>query len=106
MKLQVLFRACNKVISRANPEARVKTDTGDVVTCKELSKELENLEHWCYKGEIDVQKVIRCKNCKHYKRYRKKNAKNPYEHTVFYACSLSKEKRNPEFFCSDGEEKD
>lgn len=102
MKLQTLFDTCSRILKKSG-DSRIKTEEG-MTTYRELSKELDNLGSWCYKGEIDVQKIIRCKNCRHYKRYKKKNVKNPYEHTTFCACSLDKLKRKPEFYCSNGEE--
>ena len=62
------------------------------------------LKNWVYPQLAieDVQKVTHCKDCKHYKRYRKKDCPKL---ASFYACSLTKIKRNPDFFCKDGAEK-
>lgn len=108
MKLQTLFQACDKIVQsglKKDPSVKIKTESGETLTYKELSDELRNLEGWCYKGEFDIQKIVRCKNCKNYKRYRKKTTNNPYEHTIITACSIDKAQRSPEFFCSYGEEK-
>ena len=109
MKLQTLFDMCNKIIQKElkkNSKASIQTDEGEEYKYTRLSEELNNLNSWCYKGEIDVQKVVRCKNCKYYKRYKKKTLKNPYEHQTFFACSRDKIRRKPEFYCYNGEEKD
>ena len=109
MKLQTLFQACNWIIQsrlRKNPDAKIQIEDGEALTYKELSDQLQNLESWCYQGELDVQKIVRCKNCKHYKRYRKKVLKNPYEHNVITACDFDKSQRSPEYFCCQGEERD
>ena len=107
MKLQTIFRACDTLV-----RAKAKTSPGcmipagdEKISCKELSKELNNLENWCYKDELEVKQVVRCKNCVYYKRYKKKSQKNPHKHIVFCACSKDKIKREPEFFCANGREK-
>ena len=106
MRLQTVFSACNHILKaklKSNPEAKTYTESGEVVKYKELSEELENLESWCYQGELEVKKVIRCKDCKHYKRYKKKTGgKKPL---VIAACELDKHKRDPEFYCLYGEER-
>lgn len=107
MKLQTVFSACNHILKLKlinNPDAKTRADDGTIVSCKELSDELENLESWCYKGELEVQKIVRCKSCKHYKRYKKKTGgKKPL---VIVACELDKLKKDSEFYCARGEERE
>lgn len=68
----------------------------------EVANRLEKVLHWTYPdlSTEDIVKVIRCKDCMYYKKYRKKS---PYKSVAFYACSLTKTKREPTFFCKDGE---
>lgn len=60
------------------------------------------LKSWVYPQLItdDMQLVTRCKRCRYYKRYKKKD--NP-KAVPFYACSRTKIKRDPDFFCKEGE---
>lgn len=62
------------------------------------------LKGWAYPSLTtdDMINVTRCKNCEYYKRYRKKDAVRALP---FYACSKTRLKRDPEFFCKDGEPK-
>lgn len=68
----------------------------------QIISELSNMKAWLYPDLYteDVEKVTRCKNCKSYKKYKKKNA---LKATAFYACSKDKQRRDPEFFCKDGD---
>lgn len=67
--------------------------------------ELQKLKGWAYPALTteDIVKVVRCKHCRHYKRYKKKDDRKSLP---FYACSLTKIRRDPEFYCGDGREKD
>lgn len=108
MRLETVFKACNQIcknLSDKNPTRGINTDEGRISLIK-LSEELDNLRSWCYKGDIEVQKVIRCKNCRYYKRYKKSSNKNPYSHEIVAMCSIDKITRKPEFFCSSGEERE
>lgn len=69
---------------------------------KQISARLGRIICWIHPELTtkDIVKVTRCKNCKHYKKYRKKSGFKSYP---FYACSLTKTKRDPMFFCKDGE---
>lgn len=62
------------------------------------------LKSWVYPQLTvdDMQLVTRCKHCKYYKKYKKKD--NP-KAASFWACSKTKLKREPDFFCKDGEQK-
>ena len=108
MKLELVFKTCNNIVTsleKKNPGRGINTPDGRI-TFKELSKELDNLCGWCYKGDIDVQKIIRCKNCKYYRRYKKRKEDNPYDHKVIVICALDKQPHSPEFYCANGEEKE
>lgn len=70
----------------------------------QLIKELTKLKGWIYPAlsTEDIALVVRCKKCKYYKKYRRKNdIKTP----SFYACSLTHAKKDPNYYCADGEEK-
>lgn len=69
-----------------------------------IVEKLTALRNWVYPNLAteDIQKVIRCKNCKNYKKYRRTG---DIKSRPFYACSITKQKRDPEFFCKDGEER-
>ena len=64
----------------------------------------DRLKGWIYPQLAidDVQLVTRCRHCKYYKKYRKKD--NP-KAAPFWACSKTKMKRDPDFFCKDGDKK-
>lgn len=66
-----------------------------------LIKELQNLKGWAYPQlELgDITQVVRCRRCKFYKRYKKKGS---MKGAPFYACSITKTKRDPDFYCKDG----
>lgn len=71
---------------------------------KSLLNSWNKLKSWAYPQLTtdDMQIVIRCKNCRHYKRYKQKD--NP-KAAPFWACSKTKTKRDPDFFCKDGDQK-
>lgn len=62
------------------------------------------LKGWIYPQLTtdDMQLVIRCSNCRYYKRYKKKD---DHKAVPFWACSKTKTKRDPDFFCKDGDQK-
>lgn len=68
-----------------------------------IIEELKHLKGWAYPALTteDIVRVVRCKRCKHYKKYKKKNDRKTQP---FYACSLNKIKRDPDYFCKDGAE--
>lgn len=69
-----------------------------------IMQELFHLKGWAYPHLTteDIVQVVRCKKCKHYKKYKKKD--NP-KAAPFWACSLTKLKHDPMFYCKDGMEK-
>ncbi len=108
MKLETLFNACSTIcknLSKGHPDRGISTAEGRM-TLKDISSELDNLCNWCYKGTIDVEKVVRCKDCKYYKKFKRNLEKNPYDHEVVMLCSKTRTPRQPEFFCADGKERD
>lgn len=68
-----------------------------------LMKELLHLKGWAYPQLTteDMVRVVRCKKCKNYKKYKKKDDRKSQP---FWACSLTKIKRDPDFYCKDGRE--
>ena len=107
MKLQDLFSVCDHLVQeriKQKPDAGIKTPSGERFKYKEISKELRNLSSWCYQEPLDVQNVVRCKQCKHYKRYKTKGKYKGYQ--IVQACELTKLKHDPEFYCSDGLERE
>lgn len=71
---------------------------------KNLIRAWGKLKSWVYPQLTtdDMQLVIRCSNCKYYKRYKKKD---DHKAAPFWACSKTKMKRDPDFFCKDGDQK-
>lgn len=65
--------------------------------------DLLRLKGWAYPHLTtdDIVRVVRCKKCKFYKKYKKKDDRKSLP---FYACSLTKTKRSPDFYCKDGRE--
>ena len=101
MKLNEIFEAASIALSKMakeNPEAGLKHN-GAKITYDFLAKELQNTAIWCYKGEVDIIKVIRCKNCENYKLFKKKN--NPKSQGC-YLCKLDKQKKSPDLYCGYG----
>ena len=72
--------------------------------CLFLVASLTKLFGWLYKDLTDesLERVTRCYDCRYYKKYKKKGA---VKGAAFYACSLDRAKRRPDFFCKDGEPK-
>ena len=107
MRLNVLFQVCRKIVAielKQHPGRKIKVDN-EYVQLNQVIKELEDLENWCYKDELDIRKVTRCRDCKHYKRYKHRDPKNPHSHSVVYACEYDKMQRKPEYYCARGEER-
>lgn len=65
---------------------------------------LELMANWLYKDMRtgDVRRVTTCRNCQNYKRYKRKN---DIKGVPFYACSIDRVRREPDFFCANGMEK-
>lgn len=106
MRLETVFKACDSIISNLeskNPGRGINTSDGRV-TFKELSEELKNLCNWCYKGSVDVQKIVRCKNCAYYRTAKIQDEKYAFRHKSIHMCTLTKQQYNPDFFCANGKE--
>lgn len=73
-------------------------------THKDLILAWKKLKSWIYPQLTtdDMQLITRCKYCVYYKKYKKKD--NP-KVAPFWACSRTKLKRDPDFFCKDGDRK-
>ena len=80
-----------------------KKSAKHAVEAAQVINELTRLKGWAYPqlDTGDIVRVVRCKRCKHYKRYKKKDDRKA---APFWACSLTKIKRDPEFFCGEGSE--
>lgn len=85
------------------PNKTFNGGNGEQITLDEAIHMFERVVDWVYPAldSDDIEKVVRCKNCIHYKKYKKKG---DFKSQPFYACSLNKVKRPPNFFCKDGEE--
>ena len=70
-----------------------------------LTAELRKLKGWAYPHLTteDIVKVVRCKKCQYYKRYKKKGDRKSLP---VWACSLDRVKRNPDFYCAAGIQKE
>ena len=104
MKLNEIFEAASIALAKRakeNPESGLKHN-GVKITYDYLAKELKNTSIWCYKGEVDIIKVVRCKRCANYKLYRRKNDLKSKE---CYLCKLDKQKKSPDHYCGYGVEK-
>ena len=85
-----------------NPGKTFTNSAGEKVSIKQVAEELNKVTQWMYEElrTEDIEKVVRCKYCKHYKKYKKKGA---LKAVAFYACSKDMKKRDPMFFCKDGD---
>ena len=92
-----------KTYDKEHPRAIFDVD-GNTVKVKDLVTSLTKLVSWLYKDLTDesLERVTRCYDCRYYKKYKKKGA---VKGAAFYACSLDRVKRRPDFFCKDGEPK-
>ena len=80
-----------------------KNSDGEHVTISDVADNLEHIANWMYPelSTEDIAKVVRCKKCRYYKKYKKKGT---LKGAAFYACSKDMQKRDPMFFCKEGEE--
>lgn len=106
MKTADIYRLAVKILRRVAKEQPSKTFTnkqGDTVSISQVVDVLDRAWQWMYPelSTDDIAMVVRCKHCKYYKQYRKKN---DIKSKPFYACSLTSQKRDPMFFCKEGEE--
>lgn len=104
MKISSVFTTTIYILKKydkEHPKAVFEAD-GSIVKIKDLVTSLNKLLGWLYKDLTDenIEKIIRCYDCRYYKKYKKKGA---VKGVTFYACSIDKAKRRPDFYCKDGE---
>jgi hypothetical protein len=107
MKQVDIYRLAVKLLrkmAKENPGKSFTNSAGEKATIDDVANELDKVSKWLYKDfhTEDIDKVVRCKKCKYYKKYKKKGA---FKAQVFQACSKDMKKRDPMFFCKDGEER-
>lgn len=107
MKQVDIYRLAVKLLrkmAKENPGKSFTNSEGERATIDDVADELDKVSKWLYKDfhTEDIDRVIRCKKCRYYKKYKKKGA---IKASVFWACSRDMQKRDPMFFCKDGEEK-
>ena len=106
MKISSVFITTIDILKRYDKEhPRAVFDVDDnTVKVKDLVASLNKLLGWLYKDLTDecIEKVTRCYDCQYYKKYKKKGT---VKGAAFYACSIDKVKRRPDFYCKDGEPK-
>lgn len=89
-------------LSKQQPEKSFTNSDGETLTIADVANYLNGVSSWMFKdlAAEDIEKVVRCKRCVNYKRFKKKgDIKSP----AFYACKLDMKKRDPMFYCKDGE---
>lgn len=81
----------------------VKKSSKNAAEAEQVIDDLLRLKGWAYPHLTtdDIVRVVRCKHCKHYKKYKKKDDRKSQP---FWACSLTKIKQDPDFYCKDGRE--
>lgn len=101
MKVSLMYLSTIEALKQMpkNKKIIVKDES---VSVTQLINELTKMMGWLYKdlNTDDIEKVVRCYNCKYYRKYKKKRS---LKSETFYACSLDKAKRRPDFFCKDGD---
>lgn len=105
MKVADLYKLAVKILdkeAKQNPKKTYTNKDGEKASISDVIAMLERAYQWMYKelATDDVTLVVRCRKCKYYKKYRKKDS---IKSMPFYACSLTKQKRDPQFFCADGD---
>ena len=92
-----------KAYDKEHPRAVFDVDD-NTVKVKDLVASLNKLLGWLYKDLTDecIEKIVHCYDCRYYKKYKKKGS---FKSSTFYACSIDKAKRRPDFYCKDGEPK-
>lgn len=104
MKISSAFLTTIDILKEYDKEhPKTVFDVDDnTVKVKDLVASLTKLLGWLYKDLTDenIEKITRCYDCRYYKKYKKKGA---VKGATFYACSIDKVKRRPDFYCKDGE---
>lgn len=106
MKITDAYRIAIKLLEdkeRASPGKRFKNSSGETIAVIEVAQALKRLLNWTHPelSSEDITKVTRCFRCKNYKRYKKRGDLKSHS---FMACCLDGKKRDPMFFCAEGEE--
>lgn len=106
VKVVNLYKLAIKLLKRQaeeNPGKKFTNSEGESATIRDVADSLEKVVSWIHPELLsqDIQAVVRCKRCVHYKAYRKKGESKG---AVFRACDIDHMKRDPMFFCKDGEE--
>lgn len=103
MNLKETLEAAAIVVSqkaKENPAGGLKKGNTKILY-SELKNGLEQISGWCFKEDVNVSKVVYCKNCINYKMYQKKNDRKAAR---VYLCSLDKKKKPENHYCGYGEE--
>lgn len=90
-----------KTQSKATPN-KTFSKGSETIPIGAVVNSLERLIGWCSNDldTGDMVQVVPCAKCIHYKRFRKKNV---FKATVFRACELDMQRRQPDFYCKDGD---
>lgn len=102
-----VYRLAVKLLRKMAKETPGKSFTnsaGETATIEDIADALDKMSKWLYKDfhTEDIDRVVRCKKCKFYKKYKKKGS---FKAQVFQACSKDMKRRDPMFFCKDGDER-
>ena len=107
MRTVDIYKLAIRMLKKQQKETPNKTFTspsGEKVTIQDIIRGLDNITGWLYPNLTpeDVTRVVRCKNCCYYKTYKRKGYKKAVK---FKACSKDMKRRDPMFYCQEGEEK-
>lgn len=109
MKLSDAYKLAVKLLKQqaeSNPKKTFTSPDGEKVTIADVADKLETVSKWVYPelSADDIELVVHCKNCRYYKRFKKKG--DLLKARAFFACTKDMSRRDPEFFCKDGDRKE
>lgn len=109
MKLSDAYKLAVKLLKQQaelNPKKTFTSPDGERVTIADVADKLETVSKWVYPelSADDIELVVHCKNCRYYKRFKKKG--DLLKARAFFACTKDMSRRDPEFFCKDGDRKE
>lgn len=109
MKLSDAYKLAVKLLRRqaeSNPKKTFTSLDGEKVTIADVADKLETVSKWVYPelSADDIELVVHCRNCRYYKRFKKKG--DLLKARAFFACTKDMSRRDPEFFCKDGDRKE
>ena len=109
MKLSDTYKLAVKLLRRqaeSNPKKTFTSHDGEKVTIANVADKLETVSKWVYPelSADDIELVVHCRNCRYYKRFKKKG--DLLKARTFFACTKDMSRRDPEFFCKDGDRKE